>query len=107
MLPNKVGWCERTEQVIETELPKRLKKKENVIVELTNRILEWNYTKCPECYASLKGEGPQVLDEHAMKNYENGDLSDDEFESAAHIKDTEDSNLPDAATSLRKILGKK
>lgn len=74
MLPNETGWCERTEKVIEINLPLRgaliitsLKRKESVIVELTKRNLEWNDMICPECYASLNGKAPQVLDEHKAK----------------------------------------
>lgn len=75
-------------------------------MELTNRILEWNDTLCPNCKASLKGKGPQVLDEHEVNIYEGRDLPDADFESAAHTKDAEDSNSSEAVTSLRKILGK-
>lgn len=99
MLPNRVGWCERNADVIATErdirtslILKEVQKKGNVTVELTDRILEWNDMKCTECHASLKGKGPQVLDEHEVKVCENRDLSDDDPEPATHTKDTEDSD---------------
>lgn len=61
MLPNKEELCERAEKAVEIDrdlrdshILKGLKKKENEIVELTNRVLEWNDTNCPECFTSLK-----------------------------------------------------
>ena len=89
MLPNKDELCVRAEKAVEIErnlrdslILKELKKKENVIVELTNRVHEWNNTNCPECFTSLKGKGPQILNEHEVKIYEKGNLPDDRSESA-------------------------
>lgn len=112
------GVCEAADKVIEADRNRRvlcklhddpglmnwinkgLDAKNNVIAELTDRILEWNDMKCPECHASLKGEGPQVLSEQEVKSYNVQALSYDEPESSAQTGSSE------AETLLREIIAK-
>lgn len=97
MLPNKIGWCERTVRVIKTErdlellaVYEELKKKDRLIAELANRLDVWNDTECPICHTGLRGDGPGVLDEHQEKYYRDLSSSDDESKPAAHTEDTEE-----------------
>ena len=81
-------------------LYKGWKTKDHLISELTNRILVWNEMKRPECHANLKGKGPQVLNEHEVKYYQDDIVAGDGSETAAQSKTS------DAATRLREILTK-
>ncbi len=81
-------------------LYKGWKTKDYLISELTSRILVWNEMKCPECHANLKGKGPQVLNEHEVKYYQDDIVAGDGSETAAQSKSS------DAATRLREILTK-
>ncbi len=80
-----------------------LKKKDNVIAELANRINQWNAMKCHNCNATLRGWGPTVLDNREVEHYEGPSLFATESELDKHIKATE-GDPSDAVKSLRRIL---
>ena len=80
-----------------------LKKKDNVIAELANRINQWNALKCHNCNATLRGWGPTVLDSREVEHHEGPSLFATEYEHDKHIKATED-EPSEAVKSLRRIL---
>ena len=115
------GVCEAADKVIETDRNRRVSRKlhddpalmnwvnkgldakNNVIAELTERIFEWNHTKCPKCHASLKGTGPQVPTEQEVRSYNDQAWSYDESESSPPSAQDKHS---EAEIRLREILAK-
>lgn len=125
MMPNHRGWCERTDKAIQADRDLQaqlgllddptltgltedsLKKKDNIILELNHRILEWNQSKCPECHASLEGKGPQLMDEREARYHGDRDWTDNKSISPIHTKDAKNQVSSEAVASLKAILGKR
>lgn len=57
------GMCETATKAVNQErriLREKLKKKQNLITELTTRLKRWNDMRCCYCKIALKDQGPRV-----------------------------------------------
>ena len=123
LLPN--GICETTEKALEQDrklraslkaendpavkewFDKTLRKRENIVLELEHRLTGWNNTKCHACNASLKGWGPQTLNEQELAYFEDPILFNERAELAALGREVKDTKSSDAMTRLRELLARK
>ena len=60
-------------------LEKEFKKKEGVMLELSNRVSQWHDAKCPACNASWRGCGPHILNSDEVDHDGAHSFPDEEF----------------------------
>ena len=63
-----------------------LKNKDNIILELTDRIFEWNQIKCPECQAVLERKRPQLMEGREARSHEDRKWINKKSISETHAK---------------------
>ena len=86
---------------------KTLRKRENIVMELDHRLTGWNNTYCHACNASLRGWGPQTLNEEELAYFEDPVLFNERAELAAQGKKVKDTKSSEAMTLLKGLLAGK